>query len=135
MIVIDASVWVSHLVASEINHVVSRRWLSDLVKSDLMIIAPAILLPEIGGAIARRTGEAELGHRAVNHVLSTPNFRVVSTDSEVGMAAAHLAAEYRLRGADSIYVAVAQQLKIPLVSWDREQIDRASGLIDAFRPE
>jgi predicted nucleic acid-binding protein len=135
MIVIDASVWVSHLIAQEIHHVVSRRWLAAVVHSKTVIAAPALLLAEVGGAIARRTGDTDLGHQAVNHVLSTPNLRLVYTDSALGMLAADLAANQRLRGADAMYVAIAQRLKIPLVSWDQEQVARASGAITAYMPD
>jgi predicted nucleic acid-binding protein len=51
------------------------------------------------------------------------------------MLAADLAANQRLRGADAMYVAIAQGLKIPLVSWDQEQVARASGAITAYMPD
>ena len=135
MIVTDATVWVSHLIAQEIHHAVSRRWLTAVVHSSTVIAAPALLLAEVGGAIARRTGDANLGHQAVKHILSTPNLRLVYTDSALGMLAADLAADQRLRGADALYVAVAQRLKIPLVSWDQEQVARASGAITVYMPD
>lgn len=135
MIVTDASIWVSHLIAQEIHHGVSRRWLTAVVRSNTVIAAPALLLAEVGGAVARRTGDANLGHQAVNHILSTPNLRLVYTDSALGMLAAALAADQQLRGADAMYVAVAQRLNIPLVSWDQEQIARASGAITAYMPD
>ncbi len=135
MIVTDASVWVSHLIAQEVHHAISRRWLTAVVHSNTVIAAPALLLAEVGGAIARRTGDADLGHQAVNHILSTPNLRLVYTDSSLGMLAADLAADWRLRGADAMYVAVAQRLKIPLVSWDQEQLARAAGAITAYMPD
>jgi predicted nucleic acid-binding protein len=135
MIVTDASVWISHLIAQETHHAVSRHWLTAVVRSNTVIAAPALLLAEVGGAVARRTGDANLGHQAVNHILSTPNLRLVYTDSALGMLAAALAADQRLRGADAMYVAVAQRLKIPLVGWDQGQIARASGAITAYMPD
>lgn len=135
MIVTDASIGVSHLIAQEIHHAVSRRWLTAVVHSNTVIAAPALLLAEVGGAIARRTGDADLGRQAVNHILSTLNLRLVYTDSDLGMLAADLAAEQRLRGADAMCVAVAQRLKIPLISWDQEQVARASGAITAYMPD
>lgn len=134
MIVTDASIWVSHLIAQEINHSVSRRWLTKIVKQGEVIAAPALLLAEVAGAIARRTGDPDLGHRALDHILSTPELRLVYTDSDLGMLAARLAADQRLRGSDALYVAVAYHLRIPLVSWDREQIDRVTNLIKAYTP-
>ena len=135
MIVTDASVWVSHLTTHEVHHTVSRRWLTAVVYSNTIIAAPALLLAEVGGAIARRTGDADLGHQAVNHILSTPNLRLVYTDSELGTLAADLAVDQQLRGADAMYVAVAHRLRIPLVSWDQEQVTRASGVVMAYMPD
>jgi len=135
MIVTDASVWVSHLIAQEVHHAVSRRWLTTIVQSNTSIAAPALLLAEVGGAIARRTADAGLGHQAISHILSTPNLRLVYTDSELGILAADLAADQRLRGADAMYVAVAQRLGIPLISWDQEQVTRASGVVMAYMPD
>ncbi|MFQ5419300.1 MAG: hypothetical protein ACE5EY_02940 [Anaerolineae bacterium] len=63
MIVTDASVWVSHLIAQEIHHSVSRRWLTASVHNNIVIAAPALLLAEVGGAIARRTGDIDLGRK------------------------------------------------------------------------
>jgi predicted nucleic acid-binding protein len=130
----DASVWVSHLVPQEANHAASRRWFREVVSSGTAIAAPAILLAEVAGAMVRRTGDAELGHKAARHILSTPNLRLVSIDEELAMLTAHLAAAQRLRGADATYVAVAQRLNIPLVTWDQEQRDRASAVVSARTP-
>ena len=135
MIVIDASVWVSHLITQEVHHSVSRRWLTAIVNRGEIIAAPALVLAEVAGAIARRTGDTNLGHKALNHILSTPELRLVYTDSELGLLAAQLAADQHLRGSDALYVAVAYHLGIPLVSWDQEQIDRVTDLIKAYTPE
>jgi len=134
VIVPDASVWVSLLIPGEVHHAASRRWFTEVVGGGTAIVAPAILLAEVAGAIARRAGETELAHRAVAHILSTPNLRLVTTDRELGTLAARLAAQQRLRGADAMYVAVAYRLQIPLVSWDQEQLARAPDLVPATTP-
>ncbi|MFW5943585.1 MAG: PIN domain-containing protein, partial [Chloroflexota bacterium] len=88
----------------------------------------------VAGAIVRRTDDTDLGHKVVDHVLSTPNLHLVNLDKELGKLAAQLAAEHRLRGADAIYVAVAHRLQVPLISWDREQVERAKAVIIARTP-
>lgn len=134
MIVTDASVWVSHLVAQDVHHVESRRWLTAVAQTRTPIAAPALLLAEVGGAIARRTGDSRLGQQAIQHILATPNLRLVHTDSALALLAAELAAGQRLRGADALYVAVARHLKVPLASWDQEQIARASDAVTVYSP-
>jgi predicted nucleic acid-binding protein len=93
------------------------------------------LLTEVAGAIARRTGKPELAHQAVKRLLNIPSLRLVASDQQLGTAAARLAADLRLRGADAMYVAVAYRLNIPLVTWDREQLERTQNFIVAYTPE
>jgi predicted nucleic acid-binding protein len=89
----------------------------------------------IAGAIARRTGKPELAHRALEGILRVPNLRLVSTDPRLGREAARLAADLCLRGADAMYVAVAHQLDVPLITWDREQRERAGQVVSVCTPE
>ncbi len=63
-----------------------------------------------------------------------PALRIVAVDSELAEAAARLAGDQRLRGADAVYVALAKRLSLPLVTWDLEQVSRASEVIHARAP-
>ena len=128
--VVDASVWVSRLLTLDIHHARSRSWLDRRMTEGALLIAPALMPPEVAGAVARRTGEAALATRAVEEILRLPALRVVSLDENLAELAASLAARLALRGADAVYVAVAHQLGLPLVTWDREQRERAAALID-----
>jgi predicted nucleic acid-binding protein len=134
MIVVDASVWVSHLVAQDIHHTISRQWLTARIREGEVIVAPAILLAEVAGAIARRSGDSTLGHKALDHILSTPDLRLVDLDQTLSVTAAEIAFTYKVRGADAFYIAVAWQLDVPLLSWDQQQIQRASELVLARTP-
>ena len=53
----------------------------------------------------------------------------------VARAAATLAGQLRVRGADAVYLAVAAALRLPLVTWDAEQRERAGGFIEVLVPE
>jgi predicted nucleic acid-binding protein len=59
---------------------------------------------------------------------------MVAVDAELAEAAARVAGDLRLRGADSVYVALAKQLSLELVTWDLEQASRASVVIRAGVP-
>jgi predicted nucleic acid-binding protein len=104
--VVDASVWVSALVATETHHAESCRWLSNRMAAGNSMIAPVLLLPEVVCAIARRTMLPELGVRAAQAILRSGALRLVGLDVALGEEAALLGARLRLRGADSVYVAV-----------------------------
>jgi len=133
--VVDASVWVSRLVPQDVHHQASRHWLERHVASGDVLVAPIILLAELAGAIARRTGERELASLAVDRLLHIPGLRLVPVDHGLGREAAGLAGDLRLRGADAVYVAVARRLSVPLVTWDGEQLDRAKELVVVQTPE
>ncbi len=133
--VVDASVWVSRLVPQDVHHEASRGWLENFTGEGGSIVAPVLLLPEIAGAISRRTGSPELAHQAVKQLLRLASLRLVAVDRRLGQAASRLAADLGLRGADATYAAIAEQLKIPLVTWDNEHIEKAGKRISVRTPE
>ena len=134
MTVVDASVWVSRLAPQDIHHATSRRWLEAQAAGGDLLISPTLLLAQVAGALSRRTGQAELAHRAVQMLLRLKELRLVPLDSRLGRSAAQLAAEIGLRGADAVYVATAHHLDVPLVTLDREQQARAGRLIEVRSP-
>lgn len=125
-IVVDASLWVARLVPKDAFHITVRTWMDVSRAEDIEFLAPALLLAEVGGAIARGTGEADLASRAVDYLENIPGLRLVEMDRRLLDQAAHLAAELGLREADSTYVAVARRLNIPLATLDSDQRERAS---------
>ena len=133
--VVDASVVVSRLVPHDVHHEASRRWLTQHIADGGLLIGPTLLLAEVAGAIARRTGTPRLARRAVAAVLRLPGLRLVPVDEVLARAAASLAGQFRIRGADAIYIAAAAALRVPLATWDREQRERAAPIIDIFVPQ
>jgi predicted nucleic acid-binding protein len=55
------------------------------------------------------------------------------TESQ-GEAAAAIAAQQFLRGADAVYAALARQLGTALVTWDNELLERAAAVAPTFTP-
>jgi len=134
-VVLDASVWVSCLVPQDAHHEPSRRWLAQHMAEAGLTVAPALILPEVSGPVARRTGRSRLGREAAKALRRLPGLRLVTLDAQLAGEAEALAAEYRLRGADSVYVAVARRLKLPLVTWDAEQLERAADVVTVLAAE
>ena len=56
-------------------------------------------------------------------------------DVSLVQIAIDVATDLQLRAGDAIYVALAHQLNIPLVSWDKEQLQKASTLVTTYTPE
>ena len=128
-LVLDASVWVSRLVEQDEMHSVVKSWMNEQRDAGTVFISPVFLLAEVGGAITRRTGEPSLGKRAIAALEDLPGLRLVAMDKELMLTAARLATDLGLRGADSIYVAVAYQLDLPLVSLDIDQQQHAESQV------
>jgi predicted nucleic acid-binding protein len=96
--------------------------------------APSLLLAEVGGALARRTGQAGLAEQIVADLLADPTVELVPLDQGLAVRAARDAIAFGLRGADATYVAVARAFNVPLVTWDREQAARTAGAIRTHTP-
>ena len=133
-VVVDASVWVSRLIPADAHHAVSSAWLQQRALIGQPLVSPVIVLSEITGAIARRIGKPEIAHNALAGILRLPALRLVDINRQLAQSAAELAADYRLRGADAIYVALARELSLPLVSLDIEQRERVSSVVTTLAP-
>jgi predicted nucleic acid-binding protein len=124
-IVVDASIWVARLVAEDVFYERVKTWMAVRLEQDDQFLAPSLLLAEIGGAISRRTTPS-LALKAIEQIENLPGLQFVEMEDLLLQEAAHLAAQLGLRGTDSIYVAVAARLDLPMVTLDADQRDRAA---------
>ena len=135
VVVIDASVWVSMFIPQDVYQAPSRLWLENYTTGGSFLTAPAFLLVEVAAAIARRTQQVLLAQQAVQYLTTFGSLQLVTIDSLLIKDAIDAAINSRLRAGDAIYVALAQQLGIPLVSWDNEQLRRAGATIVTYTPD
>jgi predicted nucleic acid-binding protein len=126
MIVIDASVWVARLVPQDVFHLPATQWMAARRQENALFVSPALLLPEVAGAISRRTGSRDLADQAVAALQRLPGLRLIEMEQPLVESAARLAGLLGLRGADAIYVAAAEYLKLPLCTLDAEQSRQAA---------
>jgi predicted nucleic acid-binding protein len=134
-VVVDASVWVSRLIPSDVNYDASYLWMEQYKITKKLIVSPAILLIEVAAAISRQTGNSNLAKEAVAKLSDLSMIRIIPLDNTLIHLSVDIAAKLQLRAADAIYVAVAKQLSVPLVSWDKEQLRKASSLLTTYTPE
>lgn len=127
--VLDASVWVARLVPQDEFHEAVKSWMAEQRTAEIQFVSPSLLLAEVAGAISRRTGSAALGHKAVRELESLQGLRLVEMNNVLLLEAASLAADLGLRGADSVYVATAKRLGVPLVTFDVDQRERAKNQV------
>ena len=135
MYVIDASVYVSRLKASEADHQSARRLLDTLQAQRVPISCPTLLWPEVAAAVARGTQDPALGRAAAVALRRLPFHTYVPVDHRLAQCASELAAKCCLRGPDAVYVALAKQSECALVTLDVEQRNRAAGIVATYSPE
>ncbi|HOG47953.1 MAG TPA: type II toxin-antitoxin system VapC family toxin [Anaerolineae bacterium] len=131
--VVDASVFLSAARAQEKSHFDSQRFLAHLQANAVPIIAPTLLLPEVGGAAGRASGTGPARH-LVTAIAGLTHTILVPLDRALAQVAADIAGQCGLRGSDAVYAAVALRFGTCLVTLDREQRERVAGLIDAQYP-
>lgn len=132
MVVVDANVFVSLFVPADVHHERCVSWLRARLSAGELLVAPAILLPEVGGSVSRRTSEAS-GRQAIAGLRRILTLRLVPVDGQLAALAADLAVAYALRGADAVYAAIADRLHISVVTLDND-FQRIAGRVNILAP-
>ena len=134
MPVIDASVFVALINTHEASHASSWAWFESAQRALDKITAPVILLSEAAAALSRGVGNPGLAHRAIQLAKDAKLIELAPVTPALAERAAAIAADHRIRGCDAIYVALAEQLNEPLVTLDRQQLERAAEVVDTRKP-
>ena len=134
MFTVDASVWINAYFADEPGHAVSRAFLETLTRRSASLYLPHLAAVEIVAGIARALGEGSAATEYLQSIARLRNVTWVAVDDATAHRAASLAAQHRLRGADAIYTAVAQQYRCTLVSLDQDHLNRAPLDVPALSP-
>lgn len=131
---LDASVVMNAFNPAEAGHTTSLQLQTVIQSQALQVIVPTLLLTEVAATIGRVLGDTPAARTFVVRLNQLPAFRFVSLTRPLALTAADLAAEYRLRGADAVYVAVARQFGTTLVTLDEQQRTRAAASITVRTP-
>ena len=134
MAVIDASVYVALVNAHEAAHASSWAWFGQANFAGEPMYAPVILLAEVAAALGRGAGDPALAHRVVQQLLHSRVIELALVTTTMAERAAAIAADYRIRGCDAIYVALAEQLGDELVTLDRQQLERGRAVVVTREP-
>lgn len=131
---VDASVFVTAFNPAEPDHPDAAALLNRLREAGATMALPTLVLPEVAGAIARALGQEQLARAFAGEIANLSGVVLVPVDARLAEQAAEVAARHRLTGADAVYVAVALRFSASLVTRDREQRQRVSGLLPAHFP-
>ncbi len=134
-IVVDASVLVATAIPDDPGHRSALGLVDRCIREHMPFIEPAVMIPEVLGAITRMTGRPRLARRLLDAYRERADFSVVPVEIAVAESAGDIAALQRLRGCDAIYLALARELALPLITLDREQRERAPEDVEVLTPE
>ncbi|MBN1134991.1 MAG: type II toxin-antitoxin system VapC family toxin [Anaerolineae bacterium] len=131
---VDASVFLNAFNPYEAGHEESYRLLARFQEEATPIVEPTLLLPETAAAISRGREDEALAREFAAALGRLPHLVLIAVDAILAQQAAGIAAQYRLRGSDAVYAAVALRFGSTLVTLDREQRERAQAVIPALFP-
>lgn len=126
MIVIDASVWLSFIVPTDIHFAQANEWAEWFEPGLERIAVPAHFLAEIAGVLSRTGADRQFVEETIDDIVSSDRFVLQDISVSLGLAAADIAKTGRVRGSDAVYLALARSLGSPLLTWDRQQRERGA---------
>jgi predicted nucleic acid-binding protein len=131
---VDANVFAAASRPEEPHFAESRAMVVELRRRATILVCPTLTVAELIAALSRATGDDALAHRVAVQFRALPGLSLVGLDEPLAWAAGHLASMNRLRGADAVYLAVAQQHSATLVTWDNEMLQRCAAAVPTLTP-
>lgn len=131
---LDASIVVRSFDPADDAYAVSQELIDLLEQRAIPVIVPRLLLAEVAGVVRRLTRDPIRARLAVDVWRSYAHVQLVPLADPLIDAAADLAADDALRGADATYVVVARAHGCALVTLDREQRERAAHRLRTLTP-
>ncbi|MDW7774896.1 MAG: type II toxin-antitoxin system VapC family toxin [Methanosarcinales archaeon] len=129
-ICLDSSVIVAALRKQEVHHEAAKNLLEAIKDGEHIAIEPYIVLIEIVAAIKRRTGSTELANRVKNGFLDIDTINFMDLESTRASDASEIAMNLGVRGMDAIVIQIAKEFNVPLITLDKEMIEKAKSFID-----
>jgi predicted nucleic acid-binding protein len=131
---VDASVFVAASRPEEAHYLASRQFLQQARVRGSDLFCPLLVLPECAAAIARATDDATLAKELALLIEQFPKLQLVPMALPLAHRAVQIATDHRLRGADSVYISVAETFEALLITWDAEMLQRGSNVVRALTP-
>ena len=88
----------------------------------------------MAAAVSRGREDADLAKEFAAALGRLPHLILVPLDITLTQLAANLGAQYRLRGSDAVYAAVAQRFGSTLITLDRQQRMRLQDVVPTRYP-
>ena len=134
MYCIDASVLVSAIRIHERDSKSCIALLEKILTEETIVYLPEIALVEIVSAMVRATGNATFARSIAKAFRSLSNYVFLPVDRELADFTTEIIMRTNLRSGDAMYVAVAAIYRVPLVTLDREQLERGALFVETRLP-
>ncbi len=129
-ICLDSSVIVAALRKQEVHYEAAKNLLEKVKDGNHIAIEPYIVLIEVVAAIKRRTGSTELAKRVKNDILAIDTINFTDLESTRANDASEIALNLGVRGMDAIIIQTAKEFNVPLITLDKEMIEKAKSFVD-----
>jgi len=121
---------VAALRKQEVHYEDAKNLLEKVKDGNHIAIEPYIVLIEIVAAIKRRTGSTKLAKRVRNDFLAIDTINFTDLESTRANDASEIALNLGVRGMDAIVIQTAKEFNIPLITLDKEMIEKAKSFVD-----
>lgn len=134
MLTIDASVYLNSFNENEVGSADSQAFLAQIHELAIPVFAPTLLLVELAAAVSRALDSSTKGLQIAQAVAGLPEITWVALDQRLAIQASRIGSQYRVRGADAVYAAVAEKYNSTLVTLDQQHLLRLSGFLPVKKP-
>lgn len=134
MYCIDSSVIVNSLMEKEPYFNQSKTFLTMVEEKRLKTFLPEIVIPEITSGILRSTKDENFAFQFAKNLRAISNFSFVPIDTKLANLASWVICKTGLKSADAIYIALAFDYNLELITLDKEQLEKGKKLVKVRRP-
>jgi predicted nucleic acid-binding protein len=127
-VVVDSCIFVSALNPKDIFHAECFPIFEKIIKSEISVKCPFIVLTETCCILNRRTQDENLAHESIEVLTSIPSIEWIDLTSDTAKKSCELGIKSKLKGNDSIILQTANEFEISLITKDGE-------IKSCFRPK
>ncbi len=135
MYTLDANIYARDIDPNDPNYDDCHTLLERLSRGDVRVIVPTLLLAELAASISRVRRDPMRARLTTDALQALPFLEFIDLDRPLGREAAEIAADYAVKGADAVYIAVARHYGCALVTLDKEQATRAARIVTVLTPQ
>jgi predicted nucleic acid-binding protein len=131
---IDASVLIAIFDETDAFHDTSFRMFDFVMQRGTNVIIPAFALVEVAGALVRKGYEQDDVVEYLDYLKSCKNIEFILLTIDLYELAISVALQLKVKGSDSMYIAVSSFYNLTLVTYDDQQKDRGKKMIETTTP-